>query len=391
MAFSVNTNSNAMAALRSLSTTQNSISNIQSQIQSGLKIGNATDDPSTFVISQGMRGDIGALGAVKEGLNFGTATVSMGLAAAKQISNQIIDLKTKVTQGLNDGLDPAVLQQEADEMVAQISGIVDTAEFNGINLINGAGAGLEVPTGLGGASISVAAQDATTATLGLANLDINESVYTEVTLDNTAAFAAGDTLSVTVANPDDTANDAIHVFEFIDAATPAAPATNSDEGGSPPTYVHVVTIDLTASTGEHVGDLAAVMREEGFGVNITETGAINISQGGRHLDTVATLASGGATVNDDQAGGALAALDAAETAIGSVLTTLGTFSNRLESQTEFTQILSDTLEEGLGILVDANLADVSAKLQSEQTKEQLGIQSLSIANASSQSILGLFR
>ena len=73
------------------------------------------------------------------------------------------------------------------------------------------------------------------------------------------------------------------------------------------------------------------------------------------------------------------------------MTTLGSFSNRLDSQAEFTQVLTDKLEEGLGILVDANLAEVSAKLQSEQTKEQLGIQSLSIANAASQSILGLFR
>ena len=58
MAFSVNTNSNAMAALRSLSSTQNNISNIQSQIQSGLKIGGATDDPSTFVMMDYLKNEL---------------------------------------------------------------------------------------------------------------------------------------------------------------------------------------------------------------------------------------------------------------------------------------------------------------------------------------------
>ncbi len=50
-----------------------------------------------------------------------------------------------------------------------------------------------------------------------------------------------------------------------------------------------------------------------------------------------------------------------------------------------------TFEEGVGILVDANLAEESAKLQALQTKEQLGIQSLSIANQRPQSIMSLFK
>ena len=70
---------------------------------------------------------------------------------------------------------------------------------------------------------------------------------------------------------------------------------------------------------------------------------------------------------------------------------LGASSNRLDAQQEFTQVLIDTFEEGVGILVDANLAEESAKLQALQTKEQLGIQSLSIANQRPQSIISLFR
>ncbi|MBC7668719.1 MAG: flagellin, partial [Gemmatimonadaceae bacterium] len=53
--------------------------------------------------------------------------------------------------------------------------------------------------------------------------------------------------------------------------------------------------------------------------------------------------------------------------------------------------LQDSLDAGVGNLVDADLAKESAKLQSLQTKQQLGVQALSIANQSSSSILSLFR
>jgi flagellin len=53
--------------------------------------------------------------------------------------------------------------------------------------------------------------------------------------------------------------------------------------------------------------------------------------------------------------------------------------------------LSDALESGVGNLVDADLAKESARLQSLQTKQQLGVQALSIANSSTSILLGLFR
>ena len=392
MAFSVNTNSNAMAALRSLSQTQNNITGIQSQIQSGLKIGSATDDPSTFVISQGMRGDVGSLKAVQEGLNFGKATVGMALAAATQISDQLTALQGKVTQASNEGLDTATLQSEADEMVAQISGIVSTANFNGINLLDNGGAsnGLNVLSSLSGTSLSIAEQNATTAGLGISGLDLTAE-HATITLADAFDPAESNTFTINIqdgANADVTT----HIFELTGDGNALTSAP--DESNAVPVFVHAVDVDFTANTGDSaqaiMGKVADKMREEGFTVTINENGTVDVSNGGQELN-VATTVANGATVAIDQAGTALTDIAAAKTSIGSIMTTLGTYSNRLDSQAEFTQVLSDKLEEGLGILVDANLAEVSAKLQSEQTKEQLGIQSLSIANAASQSILGLFR
>ena len=73
------------------------------------------------------------------------------------------------------------------------------------------------------------------------------------------------------------------------------------------------------------------------------------------------------------------------------LASLGTASTGLDTHLTFVGKLQDSLDAGVGNLVDADLAKESAKLQSLQTKQQLGVQALSIANQSSSSILSLFR
>jgi flagellin len=73
------------------------------------------------------------------------------------------------------------------------------------------------------------------------------------------------------------------------------------------------------------------------------------------------------------------------------LASLGTSSTGLDTHLTFVGKLQDSLDAGVGNLVDADLAKESAKLQSLQTKQQLGVQALSIANQSTQSVLSLFR
>ena len=84
-------------------------------------------------------------------------------------------------------------------------------------------------------------------------------------------------------------------------------------------------------------------------------------------------------------------VDAAIAATTSTLSTLGTQSKSLGRQISFVNKLQDALEAGVGNLVDADLAKESAKLTALQTKQQLGVQALSIANSSSQTLLSLFR
>ena len=72
-------------------------------------------------------------------------------------------------------------------------------------------------------------------------------------------------------------------------------------------------------------------------------------------------------------------------------TILGTAKSRIDLQKTFTTSLMDSIERGVGQLVDADMNKESTRLQALQVQQQLGIQSLSIANSNAQSILSLFR
>ncbi len=114
----------------------------------------------------------------------------------------------------------------------------------------------------------------------------------------------------------------------------------------------------------------------------------------------ASLALGGATVtvaaaavltDNTTSGTALGQVNASITNLGTQLATWGAGAKRLEVHKTFVGKLQDALNNGIGAIVDADLAKESAKLQALQVKQQLGVQALSIANSSSQTALSLFR
>ena len=78
-------------------------------------------------------------------------------------------------------------------------------------------------------------------------------------------------------------------------------------------------------------------------------------------------------------------------AVNSAAADMGSVAMRLDLQQEFVSKLSDSIEAGIGRLVDADMNEESTRLKALQTQQQLGIQSLSIANSSAEGILSLFR
>ncbi|HEV7353867.1 MAG TPA: flagellin [Brevundimonas sp.] len=88
---------------------------------------------------------------------------------------------------------------------------------------------------------------------------------------------------------------------------------------------------------------------------------------------------------------ALSRLNASITSLNSALGEMGAQAKQIAAHTNFVAKLTDTLEAGIGNLVDADLAKESARLQALQVQQQLGVQSLSIANQAPQIILSLFQ
>ncbi len=116
--------------------------------------------------------------------------------------------------------------------------------------------------------------------------------------------------------------------------------------------------------------------------------AADLSLGGANMGSVSSTA----TINTVTSAAAM--VTSVQTALGKVsaaLAKLGTGSNALNTHSTFVSSLQDSLNSGISNLVDADLAKESATLQALQTKQQLGVQALSIANSSTSILLSLFR
>jgi flagellin len=92
-----------------------------------------------------------------------------------------------------------------------------------------------------------------------------------------------------------------------------------------------------------------------------------------------------------QLGKLISMVDDALGSMTSAAASLGSISSRIDLQEEFVSKLTDSIDKGVGRLVDADMNEESTRLKALQTQQQLAIQALSIANSDSQSVLSLFR
>ncbi len=115
--------------------------------------------------------------------------------------------------------------------------------------------------------------------------------------------------------------------------------------------------------------------------------AQDLALGGANVTVTATDSIGTQTL----AGTVMTALTASIANVSTSLSKLGTGAKAVTSHLAFVNKLQDAVDAGVGNLVDADLAKESAKLTALQTKQQLGVQALTIANQAPQAIMSLFR
>ena len=104
--------------------------------------------------------------------------------------------------------------------------------------------------------------------------------------------------------------------------------------------------------------------------------------------TVIALAS---TTTDAQVNAMVRVVDKILSDMTTAASNLGASKSRMDIQSEFVSNLRNSIDKGVGTLVDADMTEESTRLKALQTPQQLGVQALSIANSSSQSVLSLFR
>lgn len=137
--------------------------------------------------------------------------------------------------------------------------------------------------------------------------------------------------------------------------------------------------------GSSSGNLSVLASADGSSF-LTLTGA-NLSIGGPVITVGSTSSLGTATA----ATNALSQVDASLTNVTNAMANLGVQAAQLSAHTTFVSQLSDTLQTGIGDLVNANMGAESARLQALQVQQQLSIQGLSVANQAPSVILSLFR
>ena len=107
--------------------------------------------------------------------------------------------------------------------------------------------------------------------------------------------------------------------------------------------------------------------------------------------SIVTIATGGNISTQTAASTMISTIETSLSNVNASLARLSSGAKKFSIQADFVQKLSDTLTAGIGNLVDANMAQESAMLQSLQVKQQLGVQALSIANQAPSITLSLFR
>ena len=149
----------------------------------------------------------------------------------------------------------------------------------------------------------------------------------------------------------------------------------------------VSNADFNGSNMVKASGTTVVALANADGTSKITVAAQSLALGGSNVTVSATATIGTVTT----ASAMISTVTTSIANVGAALAKLGTGSKALDSHLTFVSKLQDSLEAGVGNLVDADLARESARLQALETKQQLGVQALSIANSSAGSLLGLFR
>ena len=157
-----------------------------------------------------------------------------------------------------------------------------------------------------------------------------------------------------------------------------------------PTTFNLVSSFSRVGGTPTVGSIALTISKYSLYTTST-TGILDTVSSGASVDTISISTLTDATSDQTTLDTYITQVTAAINSVASAAADLGAVKNRIATNTDFVKTLMDSVNRGVGQLVDADMNAESTRLSALQTQQQLGVQALSIANQNSQSILSLFR
>lgn len=397
---SILTNNSAMVALQTLKGINKNLAMTSNEISTGKSVSSAKDNSAVWAISKVMESDVKGFKAISDSLSLGEASVSVARNASESITDLLTEMKGKIVAAQEDNVDRGKINDDVTALKDQIASVVSAAQFNGLNLVDGNTASANVLSSLDrdatgavtASSITVTAQDlstgayvardAFTGTTGVSATADNFGFSLDATTGNDdliiddANLAAGDTISLRIGDAE---------ISYTVSADDVASTTTAD----------VVAVGLKAAIEGGTSGITVDYDSGTAGtLSITNTNATSVAVSGQVTNAGAGGLGALSAIDVSTGVGATAALGAIETLIDTAIdasASFGSVEGRISTQADFISNLSDSLKSGIGAMVDADMEEVSARLQALQTQQQLGVQSLSIANQAPQTLLSLFR
>ncbi len=430
---SILTNNGAMVALQTLKSINTNLGKTQDMISTGKAVSSAKDNAAIWAISKVMESDFNGFKAIRSSLALGQSTVSVARQASERVTDLLTQMKEKIVASQEENVDRAKIQTDIAALRDQIAGITSASQFNGLNLLSNrstqAGTGTvnilasldRSSSAVNASEIAVRKQD-----LGTTASAINGATWTIGTAVASGTLNATQTATVNAATP----TAAGQVFGLSIFGTDADNSSfnqatfRTGAAATPANIAEATAIRYISRDGDTAADVAKGLANafkifaaqnnmsdnvlsidaSGNGLSIrsnvttaTDTISVGIFNPQAGAGSSATIGGGLEALNSinvSTAAGASAALTSIEFMIDTAITSAASFGSaqgRISTQADFVSQMSDALRAGIGTLVDADMEEASARLQALQVQQQLGIQSLSIANQAPQSILSLFR
>ena len=414
---SVLTNINAMAALQTLRGISNDMQTTQDRISSGMRVGTASDNAAYWSIATTMRSDNAALSSVQDAMGLGAAKIDTAYSGMEAAIDVVQEIKNKLVTAAEGSADKAKIQEEISQLQDQLRSISSSASFSGENWLQADIGGTASSTD----GLVYAAESITKEVVGSFTRDSegNVSVKTvKVTLDETNVLfdlSGGDAgiLDANAFNGVRKVTDSSGTDHYVSVDTAGISDGNwKDIGGDVWAKTDTNGDMLTGNSAEYLRKVggAYVAAEDAAGTvdlanEVTGTDIkyttdvsvvdLDITKLEDYRDSSSTkylgLGEGTYASDEDLISTLTSFVDGQLELMTSAAAKLGAVSQRIEMQEDFVSKLSDSLDRGIGRLVDADMNEESTKLKALQTQQQLAIQSLSIANSDSQNILSLFR